>query len=273
MLGQETQAVLSPITIWASRYAFFKYDLRTHSFNISQILIILVRQNLLRSIRPRHSQVKQLQHIYSQPGLHQGAPSLGSVRGHPARAPSGGTQPGLRPGAPSPGSVQAALLGPAPCLCLAAPRLVPPPWLMAISQCWWFSPLSSLCTSAPCCERVRGQDPALLCISLPLAWHAPGPERRQGTKCRRVISPRLRAWVCPPSCLEPCPDPHSAPPPALPTCQDPPTPGAPPTSNLPVQAHLHPLGQGSLKSALKGQRANVCLCGLGVLWGNYPLAL
>ena len=98
MLGQETQAVLSPITIWASRYAFFKYDLRTHSFNISQILIILVRQNLLRSIRPRHSQVKQLQHIYSQPGLHQGAPSLGSVRGHPARAPSGGSQPGLCPG-------------------------------------------------------------------------------------------------------------------------------------------------------------------------------
>lgn len=83
---------------------------------------------------------------------------------------------------------------------------------MAISQCWWFSPLSSLCTSAPCCERVRGWDPALLCISIPLAWHTPGPERRQGTKCRRVISPRLRAWVCPPSCLEPCPDPHSAPP-------------------------------------------------------------
>ena len=106
VLGQETQAVLSPITIWASRYAFFKYDLRTHSFNISQILIILVRQNLLRSIRPRHSQVKQLQHIYSQPGLHRGAPTPGSVQGLPARAPSGGTQPGLRPGAPSPGSVR-----------------------------------------------------------------------------------------------------------------------------------------------------------------------
>ena len=106
MLGQETQAVLSPITIWASRYAFLKYDLRTHSFNISQILIILVRQNLLRSIRPRHSQVKQLRHIYSQPELHPGAPTPGSVRGLPARAPSGGTHPGLRPGAPSPGSVR-----------------------------------------------------------------------------------------------------------------------------------------------------------------------
>lgn len=98
MLGRETQAVLSPSTIWASRSTFLKYDLRTHSFNISQILIILVLQNLLRSIRPRYSQLKQLQHLCSQPELHLGTPTPGSVWGLPARAPSEGTQPGLRQG-------------------------------------------------------------------------------------------------------------------------------------------------------------------------------